>query len=158
DAYAWVVFTSVNGVDAFFDRGLAPAGLDARAFASSRVAVIGPGTREALARRGIVADLVPERFVAESLVAAFPDPDPVGARVLVARAESARDVLPAGLTAGGYVVDVLGVYRTVPVAPEPEDLARVQAGEVDAVTFTSSSTVTNFCDAIGPLAVPPCVV
>jgi uroporphyrinogen-III synthase len=72
--------------------------------------------------------------------------------VLVARAESARDVIPAGLTAGGYVVDVLGVYRTVPVTPDAGDLARVRAGEVDAVTFTSSSTVNNFCDAVGAVA------
>ena len=150
--YAWCIFTSVNGVDAFFDRGLARAGLDARALAPARIAAIGPGTAEALARRGIRADLVPERFVAESLVAAFPDPAEAGERVLVARAESARDVIPAGLTAGGYVVDVLGVYRTVPVTPDARDLARVRAGEVDAVTFTSSSTVDNFCDAVGAVA------
>jgi uroporphyrinogen III methyltransferase/synthase len=154
DDYAWVVFTSVNGVDAFFDRGLAPAGLDARALGAARVAAIGPGTSEALARRGITADLVPERFVAESLVAAFPDPAAPGERVLVARAESARDVLPTGLTAGGYVVDVIAVYRTVPVEPDPGDLARVRTGDVDAVTFTSSSTVNNFCDAVGPIDKP----
>ena len=85
DPYAWVVFTSANGVDAFFDRGLAPAGLDARALAPARVAAIGPGTSRALVRRGIRADLVPEQFVAESLLAAFPDPDPRGARILIAR-------------------------------------------------------------------------
>ena len=156
--YEWIVFTSANGVDAFFDRGLVPAGLDARALASSRVACIGPGTGDALARRGIRADLVPERFVAESLLDAFPDRTAPVARVLLARAESARDVLPDGLAARGYVVDVLPVYRTVPVAPDAADLARVRAGEVDAVTFTSSSTVTNFCDAIGPLDHSPVVV
>jgi uroporphyrinogen III methyltransferase/synthase len=156
--YAWLVFTSANGVDAFFDRGLAPAGLDARALGGVRVAAIGPGTSDALARRGICVDLLPERFVAESLLAAFPDPEQAGERVLIARAESARDVLRQGLTAGGYSVSVLGVYRTVPVEPEPADLARVRAGEVDAVTFTSSSTVTNFCDAVGPDAAPVRVV
>jgi uroporphyrinogen III methyltransferase/synthase len=156
--YAWLVFTSANGVDAFFDRGLTPAGLDARALGGIRVAAIGPGTGDALARRGILVDLVPERFVAESLLAAFPDPDEVGQRVLIARAESARDVLPQGLTDGGYTVAVLGVYRTVPVEPDASDLARVRAGEVDAVTFTSSSTVTNFCDVVGPDAAPVRVV
>ena len=60
-------------------------------------------------------------------------------------------MLPEGLAAGGYAVDVLRVYRTVPAAPDPADLARVRAGEVDAITFTSSSTVTNFCDAVGPV-------
>jgi uroporphyrinogen III methyltransferase/synthase len=152
DRYAWLVFTSANGVDAFFDRGLAPAGLDARALAGLRVAAIGPGTSDALARRGIRVDLVPERFVAESLLAAFPDPAAEGEQVLIARAQSARDVLPQGLTAGGYAVAVLGVYRTVPVEPDPADLARVRGGEVDAVTFTSSSTVTNFCDVVGPVS------
>jgi len=150
DEYACLVFTSANGVEAFFERGLAPAGLDARALAGTRVAAIGPGTSDALARRGIRVDLLPERFVAESLLAAFPEPGQEGERVLIARAESARDVLPQGLTARGYSVAVLAVYRTVPVEPDPADLARVRAGEVDAVTFTSSSTVTNFCDAVGP--------
>jgi uroporphyrinogen III methyltransferase/synthase len=154
DGYSWCIFTSANGVEAFFERGLARAGLDARALAGARVAAIGPGTCEALARYGIRADLVPERFVAESLVAAFPDPAEPGERVLVARAESARDVIPTGLTAGGYVVDVLAVYHTVPVTPDAGDLARVRRGEVDAVTFTSSSTVNNFCDAVGPVASP----
>jgi uroporphyrinogen III methyltransferase/synthase len=157
-AYAWLVFTSANGVDAFFERGLAPAGLDTRALGGTRVAAIGPGTSDALARRGIRVDLLPERFVAESLLAAFPDPEQEGERVLLARAESARDVLPQGLTARGYSVAVLGVYRTVPVEPDPADLARVRAGEVDAVTFTSSSTVTNFCDAVGADVAPLRVV
>jgi uroporphyrinogen III methyltransferase/synthase len=156
--YAWLVFTSANGVDAFFDRGLARAGLDARALAGTRVACIGPGTNHALARRGIRADLVPERFVAESLLDAFPDPETSGARVLLARAELARDVLPEGLSARGYDVDVLAVYRTVPVVADPADVARVRAGEVDAVTFTSSSTVSNFSEAVGPLDAVPNVI
>jgi uroporphyrinogen III methyltransferase/synthase len=149
DRYAWLVFTSANGVEAFFDGGLAPAGLDARALGTVRVAAIGPGTNRALERRGIRADLVPERFVAESLLDAFPDPAGPDARVLLARAETARDVLPEGLGARGYTVDVLPVYRTVPAEAGPADLARVRAGEIDAITFTSSSTVTNFCDAVG---------
>jgi uroporphyrinogen III methyltransferase/synthase len=147
--YEWAVFTSANGVDAFFDRGLAASNLDARALASVRVAAIGPGTSDALARRGIIADLVPERFVAESLLEAFPAGT---GRVLLARAEVARDILPEGLAAKGYSVDVLPVYRTVSVAPGPDELERVRAGAVDAITFTSSSTVTNFCDAVGPFA------
>ena len=110
-------------------------------------------------RRGVRADLVPERFVAESLLEAFPGPGAPGARVLLARAEVARDVLPEGLAERGYDVDVLAVYRTVPAAPDPADLARVRGGEVDAITFTSSSTVTNFCDLVGALPDPqPLVV
>ena len=152
DRYAWLVFTSANGVHAFFDQGLAGAGLDARALAPARVAAIGPGTADALAGRGVRADLVPPRFVAESLLEAFPDPERPGARVLIARAESARDVLPEGLAERGYEVDVHAVYRTVPVAPDAGHLERVRAGDVDAITFTSSSTVKNFCAAVGPFA------
>jgi uroporphyrinogen III methyltransferase/synthase len=157
-AFSWLVFTSANGVDAFFDRGLVPVGLDARALAPVRVAAIGPGTADALATRGVRADLVPPRFVAESLLEAFPDPEPKGSRVLIARAASARDVLPEGLVARGYEVEVLAVYETVPVAPDPDHLARVRAGEVDAVTFTSSSTVKNFCAAVGPITPQPSVI
>jgi uroporphyrinogen III methyltransferase/synthase len=154
--YAWVVFTSANGVEAFFDRGLTASGLDARALGSVRVAAIGPGTTRALERYGIRPDVVPERFVAESLLDAFPSGS---GRVLIARAETARDVLPEGLTERGYDVEVLPVYRAVPVAPDAGDVARLRAGEVDALTFTSSSTVTNFCDAIGTLPDPqPLVV
>jgi uroporphyrinogen III methyltransferase/synthase len=152
--YAWLVFTSVNGVEAFFERGLARMGLDARALGPVRVAVIGPGTADALARRGITADLRPERFVAESLLEAFPDPDPSGARVLLARAEQARDVLPDGLRARGYEVDVLAVYRTVTVTPDAAQLEAVRGGDVDAVTFTSSSTVRNFSEIVGSLPAP----
>jgi len=152
DAYEWLVFTSANGVDAFFDRGLAPKGLDARALAGLRIAVIGTGTEAALAARGIVADLVPERFVAEALLEAFPPPSRTG-RVLIARAEQARDVLPEGLVDRGFEVDVLAVYRTVIGAPDAAALDAVRGGAVDVVTFTSSSTVTNFHDLVG--AIPP---
>ena len=157
-AFAWIVFTSANGVDAFFDRGLTPADLDARALAPARLAVIGPGTAAALARRGLRADLAPSRFVAESLLEAFPAGP---GRVLLARAETARDVLPDGLAALGYDVEVLAVYRTEPAPADPEALARLRShpASVDAITFTSSSTVDNFCDAVGRLPEPqPLVV
>jgi len=143
--YEWLVFTSPNGVRAFFDDGLAPSGLDARALAGVRLATIGPGTAGALHAWGLQTDLVPERFVAESLLDAFPPPSAPGARVLLARAEVARDVLPDGLAERGYAVDVLPVYRTRSATPDPTLVARVREGRFDAVTFTSSSTVENFC-------------
>ncbi len=153
--YQWLVVTSANGVDAFFTRGLAHKGRDARALASVRVAAIGPRTADALRRRGIEPDLVPEHFVAESLVEQFP----AGAgRVLLARAEVARDVLPDGLAAKGYEVEVVPVYRTVTATPDASALARVREG-VDAITFTSSSTVSNFVEAVGAFPDPqPLVV
>lgn len=151
--YAWVVFTSANGVAGFFDRGLGPAGLDARALAGCRVAAIGPGTAESLARRGLRVDLVPERFVAEALLDVFPPPGD-GARVLLPRAEGARDVLPAGLRDRGYVVDVLPVYRTVAARLDPAEAEGVRRGGVDAITFTSASTVERFLHAVGTLPEP----
>ncbi len=158
DGLTWLVFTSANGVAGFFARGLGERGLDARALGTVRVAAIGPGTADALARVGIEPDLVPERFVAESLLEAFP-PALRGERVLLARAEQARDVLPEGLVRLGYRVDVLPVYRTITATPDPEDLARVRAGDVDAITLTSSSTVTNFCELVGELPDPaPAIV
>jgi uroporphyrinogen III methyltransferase/synthase len=154
--YAWVVLTSPNGVHRLFAH--LP---DARALAGVRVAAIGPGTAAALAEYRIVADLVPEAYVAESLLEAFPAPGPDddggSGRVLVARAAVARDVLPEGLAARGWAVDVVPAYRTVPVIPGPG--VRDAIAAADAVTFTSSSTVTNLCDALGPGAeLPPVVV
>ena len=148
--YDWVVFTSPNGVERTFAH--IP---DARALGRARVAAIGPGTAAALAQRRVVADLVPERFVAEALLEAFPAPPEGGGRVLLARAEVARPVLPDGLAARGWVVDVAAAYRTDAPAPT-EDALDALAG-ADAVTFTSSSTVTRFVAAFGVEAVPPVV-
>jgi uroporphyrinogen III methyltransferase/synthase len=157
DGYAWLVCTSANGVAAFFD-GLAARGLDARALGQTRVAAIGPGTAAAFTERGITPDLVPERYVAESLVEAFPPPEAPGDRVLLARAAVARDVLPEGLGSRGYSVEVLPVYRTVRAEPDPAALEAVRAGAIDAITFTSSSTVDNFCDLVGKVPEPQPVV
>src|SRR6185295_12900881 len=94
--YALICLTSPNGVRLLFE-ALRGAGLDSRALAGATVAAIGPGTARALARGGIVADIVPERFVAESLVEALAEIEVDGKRVLVARAADARDVIPKHL-------------------------------------------------------------
>ncbi len=142
--YDLVCLTSPNGVRVLFER-LAAAGRDARALAGARVAAIGSGTAAALGEHGVIADVVPERFVAEGLVEALADV-PVR-RALVARAAEARDVLPDALRARGAEVDVLALYETV---AEPLDEAALEALEsVDYVTFTSSSTVTFFFDVAG---------
>jgi len=139
------VFTSANAVDRTF-----ALVRDARAFGAARVAVVGPATADALARHGVVADLVPERFVAEGLL----DVWPAGTgRVLLPRAAVARDVLPDGLRARGWDVEVVDAYRTVPAHPSQKE--RAAAAGADAVMFSSSSTVTNFM-AIG-IPVPPVV-
>jgi uroporphyrinogen III methyltransferase/synthase len=149
-SYDWLVFTSANGVERFL-----PELRDARALAGVLVAAIGPGTADALRARNIVADLVPERFVAESLLEAFPARPPGGGRVLLARAKVARDVLPDGLRAAGWHVDVVDVYETVPVPLSDTTSAALR--RADIVTFTSSSTVERFLEAAGADAVPPVV-
>ena len=147
--YDLVCLTSPNGVRALFAR-LSAAGLDARAFAGARVAAIGPGTAAALRSYGLIADVVPERFVAEGLVEALADV-PVS-RALLARAAEARDVLPDALSARGTDVDVVALYRTVAEALTPEQ--RERAGRADYVTFTSSSTVRFFFDGAGDVLAP----
>jgi uroporphyrinogen III methyltransferase / synthase len=151
----WVVLTSPNGAGRLLG-AVAATGGDGRSFAGTRVAAIGPGTAQALAAGNLVVDLVPERFVAESLLGAFPDPPPDRpGRVLLARAAVARDVLPEGLTARGWAVDVVEAYRTR-AAPLDDGQREAVAG-ADIVTFTSSSTVDRFVDAVGTEAIPPVV-
>jgi uroporphyrinogen III methyltransferase/synthase len=143
DGYDLVCLTSPNGVRILIER-LASAGLDARALAGARVAAIGPGTAAELRLHGVLADIVPERFVAEGLVEALADV-PVR-RVLVARAADARDVLPDALRARGASVDVVALYETVAEVLGEAELAAVRAA--DYVTFTSSSTVRFFFEAV----------
>jgi len=144
--YALVCLTSPNGARLLF-RAMSDAGRDARALASATVAAIGPGTAEALREHGLIADVVPERFVAEAMVEALEEVDVSGRPVLVARAAEARDVLPAALRRRGAEVDVVSLYETVAEEPAPE--AREAVADTDYVTFTSSSTVRNFVAAIG---------
>jgi uroporphyrinogen III methyltransferase / synthase len=144
ERYDLVCLTSPNGVRLLFSR-LAAAGRDARAFAGARVAAIGPGTAAALAEHGLAADIVPERFVAEGLVEALADV-PIS-HALIARAAEARDVLPDALRDRGAQVDVLALYETL---AEPMTPAQREAvTQADYVTFTSSSTVRFFFEAVG---------
>jgi uroporphyrinogen III methyltransferase / synthase len=145
--YDLICVTSANGVAGLFERlddGVHPPG-DARALAASRIAAIGPATTQALAGHGVVADVVPERAVAESLVEALSEL-PV-TRALVVRAREARDVLPDALRARGAEVDVLAVYETLAEPLEARTLEAVR--EADYITFTSSSSVRFFLQAAG---------
>jgi uroporphyrinogen-III synthase len=144
--YALIVLTSPNGVRLLFE-ALRNAGLDARALAGATVAAIGPGTARALAKCGISADIVPERFVAESLIESLAAVEVSGKRVLVARAADARDVIPEHLEGRSAEVDVVALYETVREEPSAEAVEAAQAA--DYVTFTSSSTVRNLTEALG---------
>ncbi len=144
--YALVCLTSPNGAHLLFE-AMAARGRDARALANAVVAAIGPGTAAALAEHGVIADVVPERFVAEALVEALAAVDVAGRPVLVARAAEARDVLPEALAERGANVDVAALYETVREDPEPSVIEAAESA--DYVTFTSSSTVRNLLAAIG---------
>jgi len=163
-SYSWVVFTSANGVDRFFEH--VP---DARWLSPARVAAVGPATAAALRAYRIQADLVPSDYRAEGLLASFPvplhgatpspgatpssgpgaTPSPSATRpaVLLPQAEGASDVLSAGLTRQGWAVEVVEAYRTVPVAAPPGLLTA--ASRADAVCFASSSAVRSYLDQAG---------
>jgi uroporphyrinogen III methyltransferase/synthase len=147
--YNWVIFTSANGVAAFFQR-LFEKGLDGRALGGVQLAAIGPATAQALKERGLVADVVPARFVAEDLAAALLPRLTPGSRVLLARAEQAREVLPETLAQAGVQVDVVPVYQVrQPREIPPEVKPDIDSGRVDILTFASSATVHNFAYLVG---------
>lgn len=149
--YAWVIFTSANTVPVFAER-LDALGFDGRALAGTKIAAIGPATAEALRQHlRLRADFVPSEAVAESILAEWPDLELTGKRLLLPRAKEARDILPEKLTERGATVDVLPVYETVTaMGDEYSDRIRegVQNGKIDVITFTSSSTVRNFAQAL----------
>ena len=144
--YALVCLTSSNAVNLLFE-AMAAQGRDARALANASIAAIGPGTEAALAAYGVMADIVPERFVAEELVEELDKLQLQGKPVLIARAAEAREVLPDALRKRGAQVDVVTLYETVAEDPDPDALER--ARDADFITFTSSSTVRNFVDVTG---------
>ena len=143
--YDWVVFTSPNGVTAFFDLFFKLYD-DARALGNARIAAIGPGTAKRVKDFHLAVDLQPDEAVAERLVEAFQQHESVeNLRFLLVRAANARDVLPKRLTQLGAIVDEAIAYRTV---PETDDMTgakkRFTDEGADLITFTSSSTVENF--------------
>jgi uroporphyrinogen III methyltransferase / synthase len=145
ESYAWVVFTSQNGVDAFFER-LAARGRDARALGNAKVAAIGERTAERLRAHGIAADVVPEEFVAEEVARAVIGASRAGERVLVYRAQEARDVLPRMLEEAGRNVTIVPAYKTI-VPGDPEFARKIE--RADVLTFTSASTVYGFAELLG---------
>jgi uroporphyrinogen III methyltransferase/synthase len=144
-AYDWIVFTSPNGVNSFFEMFYKLYN-DAREIGGAKIAAIGPGTAQRIRDFRLHVDLQPEEFVAEALVRAFQKEGGVeNLRILIARAEKARDVLPKELSAMGGIVDEAFAYRTVPETRDDTGARRRLVDEgADLITFTSSSTVENF--------------
>ncbi len=146
--YEWIIFTSVNGVDSFFNR-LGKKEKDARALGHIRTACIGPVTAQRLKSYGINTDILPENYRAESIISAFKNQTVSGARMLLPRAEQARPILPEELTKMGAIVDEIAVYRTVNDTENADRLiGQIEERTIDLITFTSSSTVTNFKNLI----------
>ena len=146
-SYQWLVFTSANGVRFFLER-LDASTSDLRAI-RGRICAIGPATRAALERFHIKVDITAEQYVAEGLLHALASYEVSGARVLIARAAIARDVLPTELARRGAVVDVIEAYRTVPPANFAARAAEILKSNPSWITFTSSSTVENFIAVVG---------
>jgi uroporphyrinogen III methyltransferase/synthase len=143
-SYDWIIFTSVNGVRCFMDR-LMLAGMDVRGLKGIRLAAIGPATAEALAKQGLKPDLVPAEYKAEAVLEGLSEADLTGMHFLMPRAMVAREVLPDTLRRWGARVDVTPAYQTIlPSAMSGDIVDRLRSGSIDCVTFTSSSTVSNF--------------
>jgi len=144
--YHWLVFTSVNGVLQFFNR-LFDMGKDVRILSHLKFCTIGPVTARKLMDYGIKTDILPETYRAESVVQAFEQTSMAGKRVLLPRAKEARSVLPDALDKMGAIVDEVTAYQTIAVSGHDSSVAsRIQNADIDMVTFTSSSTVINFCN------------
>jgi uroporphyrinogen III methyltransferase/synthase len=154
ESFHWIIFTSANGVKHFF-RWLRETGRDIRDLKGIRICTIGPATAAAVEGMGIRVDIVPGEYISEGVVRAFQDVDLKGKRVLLPRAEEARDVIPEGLAKRGASVDVVTVYRTVRSESRKESLqALLDAGKIDVIAFTSPSTVINFKAIMGAAALP----
>src|SRR5579883_2730970 len=147
DSYDWLIFTSVNGVKHFIDR-LDRSAADLRAL-KAKICAIGPATAAAVQSLHLKIDKIPEEYVAESLVEAFASEDLNGRRVLLPRAAVARDLVPLELRRRGARVDVVEAYRTALPENTADRAREALSRNPDWITFTSSSTVTNFIEAAG---------
>lgn len=143
--YDWIIFTSRNGVDVFFDI-LIELGRDSRALAGAKVAAIGPKTSQALMQRGIRVDLMPAEYVSEEIAVCLGGVSKKGDRILIFRAQEARDVLPRTLRNAGRFTDVVAAYKTSTVL-DPDFAHKVQSSHI--LTFTSASTVRGYAENLG---------
>jgi uroporphyrinogen-III synthase len=148
-SYDWLILTSVNGVEALFNR-MAKRKLESPALSHMKIAAIGPATKSAIEQHGLVVTVTPKEYVAESVVASL-QRRVKGKRVLLVRAKVARDVIPRELRKAAATVDVIEAYETVIPKESKVRLRKTLGGtrKPHAITFTSSSTVKNFVDLLG---------
>lgn len=156
DKYNWIIFTSANGVQFFFKR-LMEKGKDIRDLSGIKICCIGPATAKQVEARGIKVDLMPSEFIAEGILQSFAGIDLKGRKILIPRAAKARDILPQGLKKKGASVDVVTAYQTLNSGRKKEEFEDLfTENKVDVITFTSSSTVTNFVEIMGTdYSLPP---
>jgi uroporphyrinogen III methyltransferase/synthase len=142
--YDWLIFTSVNSVNFFFER-LFKQNRDVRALSNLRTASIGPATAKRMFNFGLKSDIVPKSYMAESVIEAFAQEDIKGKRILLPRAKEARPILPVELAKMGAEVNEVTAYCTKEVCDNVDILMTgLEQGTIDLITFTSSSTVKNF--------------
>jgi uroporphyrinogen III methyltransferase/synthase len=151
-AYDWIAFTSANGVERTWELVVGSGG-DAKSFGAAKLAAVGPATASALASHGLVAHITARETRGEGLAASMLEVMGKAGSVLLLRAQIARDALPDALRAAGHAVDIVAVYKTSAPPGLGERLtALFDASAIDAILFTSGSTVSHVKDALGPLA------
>jgi uroporphyrinogen III methyltransferase/synthase len=149
NSFSWIIFTSINTVQHFFDR-IQALGLDSRALGTCKVCAVGPKTAAAIAERGIKADLVPQSYKAEGVIEAFRSMGLQGKRILYPKADRARDLIPQALAEfGAEVTDPVAYRNLLPDAINPSILQALEEQKIHCVTFTSSSTVDNLAKLLG---------
>ena len=149
--YDWIVFTSPNGVDRFFEM-FYKLYSDARSIGGAKIAAIGPGTAERIKAHHLAVDLMPEKFVAEGLIAAFKDQSVENTTILWVKAEQAREVIANELTAQGAIVDEAIAYRTVPEDDNNDAIQRFREEGADVITFTEQLHRGAFYESEGAFA------
>ena len=149
ESFDWIIFTSSNGVDIFFDE-LAAQNMDARALKGIKICAIGPATKSCLGQRGLLADVVPERYCCEGIIDVLKGKLLPGQKALLPRARRARPLLTEELKAGGVNVKELTIYEAfVPKKIDNRITEMIIKGDIDIITFTSSSSVRNFASIVG---------
>ncbi|QXM05660.1 uroporphyrinogen-III C-methyltransferase [Crassaminicella indica] len=149
EKYKWIIFTSVNGVTAFFDR-MKNLKIDIRKLLGAKLVAIGPATAKALEDKGFIIEYIPEEYRAEAIIDGLKDKIKEGEHILLPRADIAREILIEELKKLGAIVDNIHIYRTVIPKNDQDKLISILKDEnIDVITFTSSSTVKNFMNILG---------
>lgn len=150
EEYHWIIFTSINGVSYFLQR-LRGSGKDIRDLKGIKICAIGPKTAEGIEKFGIRVDFVPSEYRAEAIIEGLKESDLKGKKLLLPRAKEAREILPEKLSEMGAAVDVVEAYQAVkPEGDREEVRSMLEKGEVNMITFASSSTVRNFLEMFEP--------